>query len=123
RNRAGNLQMLKQLGDQLGFDEIGVPAVQIDGQVVSSTLIRAAVEAGDFVTARKFLGRDYTLLGTVVRGDGIGRQLGFPTANLSAHNEQFPPDGVYAVEARIDARALPGVVNIGVRPTIENASG
>ncbi|MEA3186260.1 MAG: riboflavin kinase / adenylyltransferase, partial [Chthoniobacter sp.] len=122
-DRAGNLQMLAQLGDELGFDEVGVPAVRIDGKVVSSTLIRAAIEAGDFETARRFLGRDYTVLGTVVRGDGLGRQLGFPTANLSAHNEQFPPDGVYVVEAKLGTSELPGVVNIGVRPTIAGATG
>lgn len=123
RGRAGNLEMVGQMGEALGFEEVGVPAVQIDGRVVSSTLIRAAVEAGDFETARLFLGRDYTLLGTVVRGDGLGRQIGFPTANLSAHNEQFPPNGVYSVAAKIDTRVFSGVVNIGVRPTIENASG
>lgn len=123
RQRAGDLAMLKRMGDELGFDEIGVPAVQIEGEVASSTLIRAAVEAGDFEKARRFLGRDYALLGTVVAGEGLGRQLGFPTANLSAHNEQFPPNGVYAAGAQIGPRRLKGVVNIGVRPTVAQAGG
>ena len=123
RNRAGNLDLLKTMGDQLGFEEIGLHAVEIDGEVVSSTLIRAAVEEGDLARAARLLGRDFTILGTVVHGDHLGRTLGFPTANLAAHNEQFPPNGVYAVEALQAGRTLPGVVNIGVRPTIAHASG
>jgi len=121
--RAGNLALLGHLGEQLGFDEVGVPAVEIGGQIVSSTLIRRAIEAGDFTTAAAYLGREFTILGTVIEGARIGRTLGFPTANLSAHNEQFPPDGVYAVEVRHGENQHRGVVNIGVRPTIQNASG
>ena len=123
KDRAGNLALLEELGRELGFDEVGVPAVEIDGKVVSSTLIRGAVEAGDLATAARFLGRDYTILGTVTKGAQLGRTLGFPTANLSAHNEQFPPNGVYAVEIARGVQALRGVANIGVRPTIANANG
>jgi len=123
RDRAGNLELLAQLGDELGFDEVGVPAVRIDSEVVSSTLVRHAVEVGDLPRAAKLLGREYTVLGTVVRGDQLGRQLGFPTANLAAHNEQFPPDGVYAIEALRDGATLRGVANIGVRPTVSNPGG
>ena len=123
KGRAGNLKLLEVLGDQLGFREVGVPAVQIDGEIVSSTLIRRAVERGDLAHAARLLGRDFTILGTVVRGDQLGRKLGFPTANLSAHNEQFPPDGVYAVEVTRNGDKLRGVVNIGIRPTIAHASG
>jgi riboflavin kinase/FMN adenylyltransferase len=121
--RAGNLALLDRLGEQLGFDEVGVPAVEIGGQIVSSTLIRRAIESGDFTTARSFLGREFTILGTVIEGARIGRTLGFPTANLSAHNEQFPPDGVYAVEVRHGENLHRGVANIGVRPTLQNATG
>jgi len=71
-----------------------VPAVQVDGVPISSTLIRHAVRDGDLVRAARLLGRPYSILGTVVPGRQLGRTLGFPTANLSAHNEQFPPDGV-----------------------------
>ena len=123
KGRAGNLPLLKRMGDELGFDEIGIPAVTVDGEVVSSTSIRAAVEAGDLDKAARLLGRDYTLQGTVIKGDQIGRTLGFPTANLSVHNEQFPPNGVYAVDATHKGRAFPGVVNVGVRPTIATATG
>jgi riboflavin kinase / FMN adenylyltransferase len=123
RARAGNLALLDRLGQQLGFDEVGVPAVEIGGQIVSSTLIRRAIESGDFATAAAYLGREFTILGTVIEGARIGRTLGFPTANLSAHNEQFPPNGVYAVEVRHGENQHRGVANIGVRPTIQNAAG
>ena len=123
KNRAGNLALLERLGADLGFAEVGVPAIEADGQIVSSTLVRRAVETGDLDRAARLLGREFTILGTVVEGDHIGKTLGFPTANLSAHNEQFPPNGVYAVEARRGSQMLRGVVNIGVRPTIRSASG
>lgn len=123
KGRAGNLDLLKILGDELGFDEVGVAAVKVDGQIVSSTLIRGLVQAGDLPTAARYLGRPFSILGTVVKGDQIGRKIGFPTANLSAHNEQFPPNGVYAVEAYRGKERLLGAVNIGVRPTIAHATG
>ena len=123
KDRSGNLALLAELGAELGFDEVGVPAVEVDGEIVSSTLIRRAVESGDLARAAQLLGREFTILGTVVEGDHIGKTLGFPTANLSAHNEQFPPNGVYAVTVRRGAQTLNGVVNIGVRPTIKHASG
>jgi riboflavin kinase/FMN adenylyltransferase len=123
RGRAGNFELLRRMGDQLGFDEVGVPAVKVDGEIVSSTAIRGAVESGDLARASALLGRDYAILGTVIRGDQLGRSLGFPTANLSAHNEQFPPNGVYAVTALWRDRPLRGVVNLGVRPTVASATG
>lgn len=123
KGRAGNLNLLRELGDQLGFDEVGVEAVHVGDQLVSSTAIRKAVEAGELERAAQLLGRRYTILGTVVKGDQIGRTIGFPTANLAAHNEQFPPNGVYAVKAQLEGERYPGVVNIGVRPTIKHATG
>jgi riboflavin kinase/FMN adenylyltransferase len=123
KGRAGNLALLERLGTELGFSEVGVPAVQADGEIISSTLIRRAVEVGDLPRAARLLGRDFTLLGTVIPGDRLGRKIGFPTANLSAHNEQYPPNGVYAVEVKQGAERLRGVVNIGVRPTIKDATG
>ena len=124
KGRAGNLEMLARLGAEMGFEEVGVPAVEVDGLIVSSTLIRQAVEAGDLADAARLLGRDFTILGTVVEGMHLGRKLGFPTANLSAHNEQFPPNGVYAVDVLRNGDAVRrGVANIGVRPTIAEAGG
>jgi riboflavin kinase/FMN adenylyltransferase len=125
KDRAGNLALMAELGGRLGFDEVGVPAVQIDGEVVSSTLIRRAIQAGDMEKAGRFLGRPYAILGTVIRGQQLGRKLGFPTANIAAHNEQFPPDGVYAVRVRQGSNSgeRDGVANIGVRPTLANSTG
>lgn len=123
KGRAGNLELLQRLGAQLSFAEVGVPAVEIDGEIVSSTLIRHAVANGNLAKAARLLGREYTVLGTVVRGAQLGRQLGFPTANLAAHNEQFPPDGVYAVEVQRNGTRLRGVANIGIRPTVAAPDG
>ena len=121
KGRAGNVALLSALGETFGFETVEIEPVEIAGELVSSTRIRKAVETGDFETARRFLGRDYTILGTIQRGAGRGRGIGFPTANLSAHNERFPPDGVYAVRVLIDSQSLDGVANVGVRPTVGNA--
>ena len=118
KNRRGNLDLLKKLGAEFGFQVVGIPPVTVNGAVVSSTAIRKAVETGDFAKAAEMLGRDYTILGTVVGGDNLGKKIGFPTANLSAHNEQFPPDGVYFAEASLDGTVHPGLINLGTRPTV-----
>lgn len=118
RGRAGNLELLQKLGGRLDFDVVGIPPVSLQGQVVSSTAIRQAIEQGDFARAAAMLGREYTILGTVVHGDAVGNKIGFPTANLSAHSEQFPPNGVYSAEARMQGVCYPGVINLGVRPTV-----
>lgn len=121
--RAGNLQLLEALGKELGFAEVGVSAVKVEGEIVSSTLIRQAVETGDLARAARLLGREYTILGTVIEGQQLGRKLGFPTANLAAHNEQFPPNGVYSIEAQVRGEVRRGVANIGVRPTLAQPHG
>jgi len=118
RGRTGNLALLKELGQRDGFNVIGVEAVTLNGEVVSSTAIRKAVEEGNLVKGTQMLGREYTILGTVIRGEQLGRKLGFPTANLSAHSEQFPPNGVYIVEARLAGSLYRGVANLGFRPTV-----
>ena len=122
-NRAGSVRLLEDLAPKLGFQLGSVPPVSVGGQVVSSTVIRSAVECGDLESAAKFLGRPFTILGTVTEGRQLGRRLGFPTANLRAHNEQFPPNGVYAAKAWFQKAMYGGVVNIGVRPTIEKEAG
>jgi riboflavin kinase/FMN adenylyltransferase len=123
KNRAGNLKLLGLLGEALGFEEVGVEAVTVGGEIVSSTLIRHAVRSGDLQRAANFLGRQYSILGTVEYGEGLGKQIGCPTANLSAHSEQFPPDGVYAVNAVVRGRNRPGIVNLGRRPTVSGTEG
>ncbi len=118
RGRSGNVALLRQLGRELGFDVNEMPPVMLDGATISSTRIRRAVEHGDFETARRCLGREFTILGTVEEGRKLGRTIGFPTANLRAHNEQFPPDGVYAIRALVGTGSWNGVANIGYRPTV-----
>src|SRR5438067_13295927 len=120
KNRRGNLELRKKLGARFDFGVVGIPPVTVNGEIVSSTTIRQAVEAGDLRKAAAMLGREYTILGTVVRGDDLGKKIGFPTANLSAHNEQFPPNGVYFAEAKLDGVVYPGVVNLGYRPTVSS---
>ena len=120
KNRRGNLDLLKKLGAKFNFDVVGIPPVKINGAVVSSTAIRQAIEKGDLAKAAEMLGREYTILGAVTRGDNLGKKIGFPTANLSAHSEQFPPNGVYVAEARIDGELYRGVINLGIRPTVSS---
>jgi riboflavin kinase / FMN adenylyltransferase len=120
KDRRGNLELLKKLGGQFDFDVVGVSAVRMNETVVSSTAIRNAIEKGDFPVAAAMLGREYTILGTVQGGDKLGKKLGYPTANLSAHNEQFPPNGVYFAEAWIHGVLYHGVVNLGYRPTVSS---
>jgi riboflavin kinase/FMN adenylyltransferase len=120
KDRRGNLDLLKRLGVQFDFSVVGVPPVLANGEVVSSTAIRQAVEKGDLAKAAEMLGREYTILGTVTHGDNLGKKIGFPTANLSAHSEQFPPNGVYFAEARVNGVLYYGVINLGYRPTVSS---
>lgn len=122
RGRTGNLTTLQRLGDQLGFTARGVSPVTAEGEAVSSTRIRAAVERGDFAAARLLLARDYSVLGTVIHGRHLGNQIGFPTANLSLEAEQLPPLGVYAVKALVQGTLYEGVANLGHRPTVDKDS-
>lgn len=118
KGRTGNLALLQSLGGKLGFDAIGLPSIKWRDTAVSSTAIRTALEEGNLALAASLLGRDFGVLGRVVTGRKLGRTLGFPTANLLPESEQLPPNGVYAVRIALDGRTLPGVANIGVRPTI-----
>ena len=120
RQGRGTPAMLKALAPCFGFKITVIPPVRWHGAVVSSTRIRAAVLAGRLAEAAGMLGRPFSLLGTVVPGRGLGRKLGIPTANLKAHNEVAPPDGVYIVRACWDGVAYPGIVNLGVRPTVKH---
>src|SRR5260370_15876591 len=120
KDRRGNLDLLKKLGQQFDFSVVGVPPVLINGEVISSTAIRQAVENGDFAKAAEMLGREYTILGTVRHGDNLGRQIGFPTANLSAHSEQFPPNGVYLAEAWINSALYHALINLVYPPTVSS---
>ncbi len=116
--RGGNVELLQKIGQSHNIKVHGLAAVALDGQVVSSTRIRECIQAGDLDSASQMLGRDYKLSGKVIRGDGIGHKLGFPTANIDVTGLLTPPQGVYAVHVFRDRTVLRGVVNIGVRPTV-----
>lgn len=119
RGREGDRALLRSLGARSGFSVIDVEAVLVDGIPVSSTRVREAVMAGDMDLAAKLLGRGYSLEGIVVRGDGIGKSLGFPTANISVHEKKLlPPDGVYAGYAEVGGRTFKAAINIGLRPSV-----
>ena len=118
--RSGNVALLKRLGQELNFMVHGLASVSLDGKVVSSTRIREVIGAGNLDAASQMLGRTYSLAGTVIRGDHLGQQLGFPTANLDPDALVLPPKGVYAAHAHVQGRLHRAVVNIGTRPTLEN---
>lgn len=120
--RQGNVQLLEELGRNLGFRTHGLAAVALDGQTISSTRIREHILTGDLDGASQMLGRDYTLTGIVVKGEQLGRQIGFPTANLDTAGLATPPSGVYAVHAFRGGKPLRGVANLGTRPTLATAA-
>ena len=121
RGRSGDLGSLEASGRRLGFEVFSVPARQVDDTLVSSSAIRAAlVDRGDVSWASTLLGRRYELAGRVVRGDGRGRSIGFPTANLEVQSTRkvVPRRGVYAVGVQFGGRdPVAGMMNIGIRPT------
>lgn len=114
----GTPALLKTMAPVYGFKVTVIPPVCWRGKAVSSTRIRAAVLAGRLKDAAEMLGRPFGLLGTVVSGQGLGRKLGIPTANLDPHNEVAPPEGVYIISAHFNGVDYPGIANFGVRPTI-----
>jgi len=117
--RAGDYACLKQLGQQYGFEAIEVPTVMIDNERVSSTRVRLALEAGDLNTAKKLLGRPYRLYGKVGYGDQLGRDLGYPTANINLHRDLVPVGGVFVIRVYgLGDRVYNGVANVGNRPTV-----
>jgi riboflavin kinase/FMN adenylyltransferase len=120
-NREGDLPTLRSFGDELGFDVKIVAAVEMDGDIVSSSRIRKLVAEGEVEAAKALLGRPYTLTGKVVRGEGRGASIGIPTANLEIWPKRaVPAEGVYAGWAEVQGKRWAAVTNIGVRPTFED---
>jgi riboflavin kinase/FMN adenylyltransferase len=119
---AGTPELLGSLGKELGFTTEVLPPVQIGETIISSTVVRKALEEGDIGRARRYLGYWPILEGRVVLGDQRGRQIGFPTANLNINNNVLiPARGVYVAQVRVGDRVYDGVVNIGVKPTFGQA--
>ncbi|MBI1869950.1 MAG: bifunctional riboflavin kinase/FAD synthetase [Chlamydiae bacterium] len=117
RGRQGNVDLLKRLSVELGYKIDFVEPVQAGEKVVSSSLIRQLIHHGNFKEIPKFLGRPYSLFGRVVKGQKMGKKLGFPTANLDVGAFILPPRGVYAVRTKVLGEKVLGLANIGVRPT------
>ena len=122
REREGNTDTLRALGEEMGFSVTVVPPVKLNGEVVSSTAIRQALADGDVKKVYRLTGRPFSLCGRVVAGAGRGVALGFPTANLDVDPEQaVPADGVYAGWAYINGRAYQSMTNIGRNPTFADS--
>ena len=118
--RSGSLVKLKQAAPRLAFEVAVLQSVSLDGERVSSTAVRAALAAGDLERAGSLLGRPYSISGRVVAGDGLGRKLGFPTANIQMKRNRPPLAGIYAVRLHGAApEALRAVASLGVRPTVK----
>jgi len=117
--RAGDIVMLRQEASSLGFEVEAMGSVMLDGERVSSTAVRNALAAGDLARASRLLGRCYSISGRVVRGDGLGRKLGFPTANVQMKHNRPPLTGIFAVELHgADGGVLRGAASLGRRPTV-----
>ncbi|MGN0715305.1 MAG: bifunctional riboflavin kinase/FAD synthetase, partial [Anaerovoracaceae bacterium] len=116
---AGNPEILRQEGLRKGFHVNEIPPVTIDGDVVSSTLIRGLIKAGEMEECEKYLGRRYSIGGEVVVGNKLGRTIGFPTSNITIDETMVtPPNGVYITYCIYNGHKYPSVTNVGVKPTI-----
>lgn len=121
KNREGSFEYLKANSSTFGFELEEISRQDVEEIAVSSTKIRKALESGDVKTAESCLGRPYELNGLVIKGQQIGRSIGFPTANIHIPNDYklIPKDGVYAVEAFVDGTLYKAMLNIGNRPTVD----
>ena len=120
RNREGSFEHLKESGPLYGFKVEEISVQDVDDVAVSSTKVRNALQEGDVATASKYLSYPFQLKGTVVHGDKLGRQLGFPTANIQVDSDTkiIPANGVYACYVQIENEKFKGMLNIGTRPTV-----
>jgi riboflavin kinase/FMN adenylyltransferase len=118
KGREGDIDLLKKMGERHAFDVEAVAGIDVEGTLVSSTLIRQCIHGGDLREAGRLLGRPYEIKGAVVKGRNRGaRLLGFPTANIDMAGHAAPKGGVYAVQVEIDGRLYGGAANLGYNPT------
>ena len=124
RNREGSVDNLHELAELYGFNIYSVEPCLFNNHSISSTKIRNSITKGNMLLANSYLGYNFTLTGIVVKGKGIGRGIGFPTANISVQNKNkiIPCDGVYAVHIIYDKKQLKGMLNIGKNPTFSNGT-
>jgi len=118
--RSGDFAALQAAGDKHGFEVVHMHTFEVDSERVSSTRIREAMRRGDMQSATRLLGRDYRMSGRVAHGEKLGRQLGFPTANIHLHRKVSPLQGIFVVEVfGIAGEPLQGVASLGTRPTVD----
>lgn len=117
RGREGTIDYLKKMGEEFGFKVTVIDAITVDGQVVSSTLVRDTIEDGDMEKANRLLGRWYSIEGKVVDGFKKGVMIGFPTANIDTSYDLLPHTGVYAARTIVDGEIYDGIANVGFNPT------
>ena len=117
-DRSGDFKMLSEMGETYDFAVQDTETLEVDGQRVSSTLVRQILEQGNFERASQLLGKPFTITGSVVYGQQLGRELGFPTANVQLNRYSAPLSGVYAVLVNIDGAVYQGAANVGLRPTV-----
>ena len=124
KNRTADISDLKEYGEKYGFKVIEIKAEEISNIAISSTKIRKAISEGNISTAKKYLGYDFSLSGRIVHGNSIGRTLGFPTANIKVKEEYklHPKNGVYLIESIINKKQVFGMMNIGIKPTLDKSS-
>ena len=120
KNKHGSFSLFKKLSLNYGFKIRQVKTIKLNGQPVSSSKIRSLIQKGKVNKVNKFLGRNFSLCGKVRRGSARGRILGYPTANIEPSRELVPLRGVYAVVVKLNSKFLPGIVNIGARPTFHS---
>jgi riboflavin kinase/FMN adenylyltransferase len=119
--RAGDFALLERLGHTLGFDAEFLPTVEVAGERASSTAVRQALATGELEHAARLLGQPYSISGRVVHGDKLGRDIGFPTANIQLKHNRPPLLGIFAVEVYgLNGEPLPGAASLGKRPTVKN---
>lgn len=120
KGREGHFEHLLEAGKQYGFQVVNMHTFSINEERVSSTRIRHALEQGDMTQAEQLLGRDYRMSGRVAHGEKLGRELGYPTANIHIHRKVSPLQGIFVVEVYgLDIEPLAGVASIGTRPTVD----
>jgi riboflavin kinase / FMN adenylyltransferase len=122
--RSGDYKLLSDYAFKIGFSVVAMPSVEIDGQRVSSTSIREALEAGNLTLAEKYLGHPYSISGKVMHGDKIGRSIGFPTANVQMKHNRPPVVGIFAVKLHVaEGSSFAGAASLGTRPTVTSNGG
>ena len=118
---AGNAELLRKLGPELGFQVKTIEKVCMEGRKVSSTLVRTKVEEGEMQEAEQLLGMPYLVKGTVIKGNQIGRTIGFPTVNIQPEKDKLlPPNGVYFSQVRVGNRSYRAISNVGCMPTVSD---